>query len=46
MPILDIEIVASDSLPGLPAELTQTLANAVAQVFDLPSESVWVKLVT
>ena len=44
MPILDIEIVASDSSRGLPAELTQTLAEAAAQVFDSPPGSVWVKL--
>lgn len=44
MPILDIEIVASDSTPYLSADLTQSLADATAQVFDSPPGSVWVKL--
>jgi len=44
MPILDIEIVASDSTPDLSADLTQSLADATAQVFDSPPGSVWVKL--
>ncbi len=44
MPILDIEIVASDSTSSLPADLTQPLADAAAQVFDSPPGTVWVKL--
>jgi len=44
MPILDIEIVASDSTPNLPADLTQSLADAAARVFDSPSGRVWVRL--
>jgi len=44
MPILDIEIVASDSSPGLPADLTQSLADAAAQVFSTPQGTVWVKI--
>lgn len=44
MPILDVEIIASDSHPGLPANLAQSLADAVAQVFDAPPGRVWVKL--
>lgn len=44
MPILDIEIVASDTPPGLPAGLAQSLADAAAQVFDAPLGTVWVKL--
>ena len=44
MPILDIEIVASDSTDSLPVELTQSLADAVAQVFGAPQGTVWVKL--
>ena len=44
MPILDIEIVASDSTQGLPADLTQSLADGAARVFDSPPGTVWVKL--
>ena len=44
MPILDIELIASDSTPGLPADLTQSLADAVAQVFGTPQGTVWVKV--
>jgi len=44
MPILDIELVASDSTPSLPADLTQSLAEAAAQVFDALPGTVWVKL--
>jgi phenylpyruvate tautomerase PptA (4-oxalocrotonate tautomerase family) len=44
MPILDIEIVASDSAPDLPADLTQSLADAAARGFDAPRGTVWVKL--
>lgn len=44
MPILDIELVASDSTLGLPADLTQFLADAAAQVFSAPPGTVWVKL--
>ena len=44
MPILDIEIIASDSTPSLPADLTQTLADATAQVFDALHGTVWVKV--
>jgi phenylpyruvate tautomerase PptA (4-oxalocrotonate tautomerase family) len=44
MPILDIEIVASDSTPGLPAGLTQALADEAAQAFGAPPGTVWVKL--
>jgi len=44
MPILDIEIVASDSDLNLPTNLTQSLADTVAQIFDSPPGRVWVKL--
>jgi phenylpyruvate tautomerase PptA (4-oxalocrotonate tautomerase family) len=44
MPILDIEIVASDSTSSLPADLTQSLADATAQVFDVGPGRVWVKI--
>jgi phenylpyruvate tautomerase PptA (4-oxalocrotonate tautomerase family) len=44
MPILEVEIVASDSTPSLPADLTQSLADAAAQVFGAPQGTVWVKL--
>lgn len=44
MPILDVALVASDSTAGLPADLTQSLANAVAQVFGTPQGTVWVKV--
>jgi len=44
MPILDIEIVASDSDPNPPANLTRSLADVAAQVFDSPPGRVWVKL--
>ena len=44
MPILDIEIVASDSTQSLPADLMRSLADRTAQVFDSPPGTVWVKL--
>jgi len=44
MPILDIELVASDSTSSLPADLTQSLADAVAQVLGTPQGKVWVKV--
>jgi phenylpyruvate tautomerase PptA (4-oxalocrotonate tautomerase family) len=44
MPILDIEIVASDSTKNLPADLTQLLADEVAQVFGTSSGRVWIKM--
>jgi len=44
MPILNIEIVASDSAQSLPADLTQSLADAAAQVLGAPDGTVWVKL--
>jgi phenylpyruvate tautomerase PptA (4-oxalocrotonate tautomerase family) len=52
MPILDIEIVASDLTPNpsagsghsLPANLAQLLADETAQIFDAPVGTVWVKL--
>jgi len=44
MPILDIELVVSDSSQGLPADLTQSLADAAAQVFKAEPGKVWVKL--
>jgi phenylpyruvate tautomerase PptA (4-oxalocrotonate tautomerase family) len=44
LPILEIELVASDLVPGLPAGLTQSLANAAAQVFGAARGTVWVKL--
>ena len=44
MPILDIEIVSSDSNSSLPADLTQFLADKAAQVFGAPQGTVWVKV--
>ena len=51
MPVLDIEIVASNpthpstgSGQVLPANLTQSLADAAAQVFGTPQGTVWVKV--
>ncbi len=44
MPILDIEIVTSDSNQSLPADLTQSLADEAAQVFGAPQGTVWVKV--
>jgi len=44
MPILDIEIVASNSTLELPADLTQSLADTIAQVFGTPQGTVWVKV--
>jgi len=44
MPILDIEIVASNSTESLPADLTQSLADEAAQVFGVPGGAVWVKM--
>ena len=44
MPILDIEIVTSDSNQSLPADLTQSLADEAAQVFGAPQGTVWGKV--
>jgi phenylpyruvate tautomerase PptA (4-oxalocrotonate tautomerase family) len=44
MPILDIELIASDTTEGLPANLIQSLADAAAQVFEVGPGRVWVKL--
>ena len=44
MPILDIEIVASDSTLSLPANLIQSLADQAVQVFGAPQGTVWVKV--
>jgi len=44
MPILDIELIASNPTQSLPAGLTQSLADAVAQVFGAPQGTVWVKV--
>ena len=44
MPILDIEIVVPDSTQGLPADLTQSLADETAQVFGAQAGTVWVKV--
>lgn len=44
MPILDIEIVASDSASSLPADLAQSLSNEAARVFGAPQGTVWVKV--
>jgi phenylpyruvate tautomerase PptA (4-oxalocrotonate tautomerase family) len=44
MPILDIEIVVSDSTPGLPAGIAQSLADAAAEAIGAPVGTVWVKL--
>jgi len=44
MPILNIEIVASNSDESMPAELTQSLADAAAKVFGTPQGTVWVKV--
>ena len=44
MPILEVEIVALDENPNLPAGLSQTLADVVAQIFNTPTGTVWVKL--
>jgi hypothetical protein len=44
MPILEVEIVASDSNEHLPAELTQSLANEAAQAFGESQGRVWVKV--
>lgn len=46
MPILDIEIIAPDSDPHLPANLTQTLADETARVFNASPGRVWVKVRT
>jgi len=43
VPVIDIEIVASDSTQGLPADLTQALADMAAKVFNAPQGTVWVK---
>ena len=40
MPILDIEVVASDSTQGLPADLTRALADMAAKVFNTPQGTV------
>ncbi|GAB4417858.1 MAG: hypothetical protein Kow002_04450 [Anaerolineales bacterium] len=44
MPILDVEIIASDSSQSLPAHLTQALADAAAKVFGTLQGRVWVKV--
>jgi len=44
MPILNIEIVAADSTLHLPPQLTQSLADQVAQVLDALPGRVWVKV--
>ena len=44
MPFLDIEIVAPDLTPFLPADLTQSLADEAAQVFGAQAGTVWVKV--
>jgi phenylpyruvate tautomerase PptA (4-oxalocrotonate tautomerase family) len=44
MPILEIEIIASDSDPSLPAGLAQSLADEAARVFGGPRGTVWVKV--
>jgi phenylpyruvate tautomerase PptA (4-oxalocrotonate tautomerase family) len=44
MPILEIEIVASDSHPSLPAGLAQSLADEAARVFGGARATVWVKV--
>ena len=44
MPILDIEIVSPESTQKFSAEMTQSLTNAVAQVFGAPQGTVWVKV--
>jgi phenylpyruvate tautomerase PptA (4-oxalocrotonate tautomerase family) len=44
MPILDIEIVAPDSTQSLPADLTQSLADEAAQIFNAQAGTVWVKV--
>lgn len=44
MPVLDVEIVASDATPDLPGDLAQSLADAAAQVFGAQPGTVWVKL--
>jgi phenylpyruvate tautomerase PptA (4-oxalocrotonate tautomerase family) len=44
MPILDVEIVAPDPDQGLPADLTQSLADESAKVFGGPRGTVWVKI--
>ena len=46
MPILDVEIVASDSTQGLPADLTQSLADTAAKIFGTSQGTVWVKVKT
>ena len=40
MPILDVEIVASNTETNLPADLTQSLADEAARVFVTPQGSV------
>ena len=44
MPILDIEVIAPDSPPGLPNGMTQILADEAARVFGAPPGTVWVKV--
>ena len=44
MPILDVEIVASNTETNLPADLTQSLADDAARVFVTPQGSIWVKV--
>ncbi len=43
MPILDVEIVASDPNDEFPDDLTLALADAAAQVFGSPQGTTWVK---
>ena len=44
MSILDIEIVTPDSTQSLPADLTQSLADEAAQIFNAQAGTVWVKV--
>ena len=44
MPILDIEVVASESTQNLPSTFTQFVADEAAKVFGTPQGTVWVKV--
>jgi phenylpyruvate tautomerase PptA (4-oxalocrotonate tautomerase family) len=44
MPILEVEIVASGETDRLPADLTQSLADVAAQIFNTPQGTTWVKV--
>lgn len=44
MPILDIEIFTPNSTQSLPADLTQSLADETAQIFNAQAGTVWVKV--